>query len=92
MIDEIERHLGWRVLGAIFDEVLIALGSPFPGGYRAAEPSRVMRVALQEYYTIAPASKDFSTKVSALARERIGGLQSIAPEPHRPRITLVGHR
>ena len=92
MIDGIERHLGWRVLGAIFGEVPIALGSPFPGGYRAAEPSRVMRVDLQEYYTIAAASKDFSTKVSALARERIGGLQSIAPEPHRPRITLVGHR
>ena len=31
-------------------------------------------------------------KVSALARERIGGLQSIAAEPHQPRITLVGHR
>lgn len=92
MIDGIERHLGWRVPGAIFGEVPIALGSPFPGGYRAAEPSRVMRVDLQEYYTIAAASKDVSTKVSALARERIGGLQSIAAEPHRPRITLVGHQ
>jgi thioredoxin reductase (NADPH) len=92
MIDGIERHLGWRVAGAIFGEVPIALGSPFPGGYRAAEPSRVMRVDLQEYYTIAAASKDVSMKVSALARERIGGLQSIAAEPHRPRITLVGHR
>jgi thioredoxin reductase (NADPH) len=92
MVDGIERHLGWRVPGAIFGEVPIALGSPFPGGYRAAEPSRVMRVDLQEYYTIAAASKDVSMKVSALARERIGGLQSIAAEPHRPRITLVGHR
>jgi len=92
MIDGIERHLGWRVPGAIFGEVQIALGAPFPGGYRAAEPSRVMRVDLQEYYTIAAASKDVSMKVSALARERIGGLQSIAAEPHRPRITLVGHQ
>jgi thioredoxin reductase (NADPH) len=92
MVDGIERSLGWRVPGAIFGEVPIALGSPFPGGYRAADPSRVMRVDLQKYYTIAAASKDVSTKVSALARERIGGLQSIAAEPHRPRITLVGHR
>jgi thioredoxin reductase (NADPH) len=92
MIDGIERSLGWRGPGAIFGEVPIALGSPFPGGYRAAEPSRVMRVDLQEYYTIAAASKDVSTKVSALARERLGGLQSIAAEPHRPRVTLVGHR
>src|SRR6478672_13660185 len=82
MVDGIERHLGWRVPGAIFGEVPIALGSPFPGGYRAGEPSRVMRVDLQEYYTIAAVSKEVSMKVSALARERIGGLQSIAAEPH----------
>jgi thioredoxin reductase (NADPH) len=91
-VDGVERTLGWRIPGAIFGEVPIALGTPFPGGYRAAEPSRVMRVDLQEYYTIAAASKDVSMKVSALARERIGGLQSIAAETHRPRVTLVGHR
>jgi thioredoxin reductase (NADPH) len=44
-----ERRLGWRVPGTIFGEVPIALGTPFPGAYRAAEPSRVMRVALQHY-------------------------------------------
>ena len=30
--------------------------------------------------------------MSALARERIGGLQSIAAEPPQPRVTMVGHR
>src|SRR5579863_9496137 len=83
LIDGIERRLGWRAPGAIFGEVPIALGSPFPGGYRAAEPSLVILVELQEYYTIAAASKDVSLKVSALARERLGGLQSINAEPHR---------
>src|SRR6266850_5188223 len=66
-IDGIERTLGWRLPGTIFGEVPIALGTPFPGGYRAAEPSRVMRVELPEYYTIAAASKEVSQKVSALA-------------------------
>jgi thioredoxin reductase (NADPH) len=80
-VDGIERTLGWRVPGALFGEVPIALGTPFPGGYRAAEPSRVMRVELPEYYTIAAASKEVSQKVSALARERIGGLQTLAAEP-----------
>ena len=42
--DGVERTLGWRVPGTIFGEVPMALGSPFPGGYRASEPSRVMRV------------------------------------------------
>jgi hypothetical protein len=33
-----------------------------------------------------------SQQVSALARERIGGLQTIAAEPHQPRVTVVGPR
>jgi thioredoxin reductase (NADPH) len=91
-IDGIERRLGFRLPGTIFGEVPIALGTPFPGGYRAVEPSRVMRVDPQEYYAIAAVSKDISLKVSALARERMGGLQSIAAEPPTPRVTVVGHR
>src|SRR5260221_14731299 len=46
--DGIERTLGWRVPGTIFGEVPITLGTPFPGGYRAAEPSRVMRMEVQQ--------------------------------------------
>jgi thioredoxin reductase (NADPH) len=51
-----------------------------------------MRIDVQEYYAIAAASKDFSEKVGALARERLGGLQSLAAEPSKPRVTLVGPR
>ncbi|HEY4404516.1 MAG TPA: FAD-dependent oxidoreductase [Xanthobacteraceae bacterium] len=90
--DGVERTLGWRVPGTIFGEVPIALGSPFPAGYRAAEPSRVMRIDIQQYYALAAASKDISQKVGALARERLGGLQSVATEPQKPRVILVGHR
>ena len=52
-IDGVERGLGWRIPGAIFGEVPITLGTSFPGGYRAAEPSRVMQIDLQQYYEIA---------------------------------------
>jgi len=90
--DGIERTLGWRVPGTIFGEVPITLGTPFPGGYRAAEPSRVMRLEVQQYYAIAAVSKDVAQKINALARERLGGLQAITAEPHRPRVTLFGHR
>src|SRR5262245_57727098 len=87
-----ERRLGWRLPGTIFGEVPIALGTPFPGAYRAAEPSRVMRVALQQYYAIAAVSTEVSMKVGALARERIGGLQNIFAEPPKPRLTVFGDR
>ncbi|MGD8616903.1 MAG: FAD-dependent oxidoreductase [Gammaproteobacteria bacterium] len=92
MVDGIERTLGWRVPGTIFGEVPIAIGTPFPAGYRASEPSRVLRVEPKHYYEIAAASPDFSLKVGALARERLGGLQDIAAEPPKPRVIMVGYR
>jgi len=91
LYDGVERTLGWRRAGSLFGEVPLALASPFPAGYRAAEPSRVMQVSLEEYYRLAAASKDFAEQIGALARERLGGLQSISAEPHAPRVTLVGH-
>ena len=90
--DGVERSLGWRLPGTIFGEVPIALGSPFPGGYRAVEPSRVMRLEPQQYYAVAAVAKEVAQKLSALARERIGGLQSVTSEPQRPRVTLIGDR
>lgn len=90
--DGVERSLGWRLPGTIFGEVPLSLGSPFPGGYRAAETSRVMRIEVQQYYAVASVAKDVAQKVNALARERLGGLQAIATEPPKSRVTLVGHR
>jgi thioredoxin reductase (NADPH) len=92
LVDGIERTLGWRVPGTIFGEVPLTLGTPFPGGYRASIPSRVMRIDAQQYYAVAATAPDVSLKVSALARERIGGLQGIAAEPPKPRVTMFGLR
>lgn len=91
-IDGVERRLGFRLPGTIFGEVPLALGTPFPGGYRAVEPSRVMRVEARGYYGIAAAAPEVAAKVAALARERIGGLQGIAAEPPKPRVTILGQR
>jgi len=92
LIDGIEKTLGWRAPGQIFGEVPIAFGSTFVGGYRASEPSRVFRVDAKEYYAVAAASPEISVKVGTLARERIGGLQSIAAEAPKSRVTMVGNR
>lgn len=92
LFDGVERTLGWRAPGTIFGELPIAIGTPLYGGYRASEPSRVMRVGIREYYAIAAASPEIALKVVALARERIGGMQGIAAETPKPRVTMVGHR
>ncbi len=92
LFDGVPRTLGWRLPGTIFGEVPLALGSPFPGGYRAAEPSRVLRLDAQQYYITAAAAPEFAQKMGALARERIGGLQKISAEPPKPRVKILGHR
>jgi thioredoxin reductase (NADPH) len=92
LIDGIERTLGWRGPGAIFGEVPLTLGTPFPGAYRASLPSRVMRIDAQQYYALAATALDISLKVSALARERIGGLQGLAAEAPKPRVTVFGQQ
>jgi thioredoxin reductase (NADPH) len=90
LVDGVERTLGWRVPGAIFGEVPIVFGTTFVGGYRASEPSRVVRVDPKQYHAVAAASPAVSAKIGSLALERIGGLQGIAAEPPRPRVTMVG--
>src|ERR1041385_4800640 len=89
-IDGIERRLGWRLPGAIFGEVPLVLGTPFPGGYRAVEPSRVMRVEAEDYYRTAAAAPEIAARVGEIARGRIGGLQNLAAEPSPPRAVVVG--
>jgi thioredoxin reductase (NADPH) len=91
LFDGVPRTLGWRMPGTIFGEVPLALGSPFPAGYRAAEPSRVLHLDVQQYYGVAAAAPDFAMKMGALAQERIGGLQKISSEPPKPRVTIFGH-
>jgi len=90
--DGVERTIGRRGVGQIFGEVPIALGGPFIGSYRAAEPSRVVRIDARQYYAIAAAFPQIAESVGALARERIGGLQGLAAEPQTAKVTILGHR
>jgi len=92
LFDGIERQLGWRVVGNIFGELPVALGTPLYGSYRAAEPTRLMRVGIQDFYAVASVAPEISLKVADIARERIGGMQGIESTPHAPRVTLIGPR
>jgi thioredoxin reductase (NADPH) len=90
--DGVERSLGWRLPGTIFGEVPLAFATPFPGAYRAAEPSRVMRVEPHHYFAIASSAPQVAEMVGALARERIGGLQGVAMQPPKAQVTVYGER
>src|SRR5690349_17291287 len=50
--DGVERIVGSREPGDVFGEVPITLGTVFPVGFRAAEPSRVLRIEAGDFHTL----------------------------------------
>ncbi len=95
LVDGIERVVGERHPGDVFGEVPIVLGTVFPVGFRAAGPSRVMRIEPHDYHAVASVVPDVAKEVGRLAAHRMGGsrgLQGIAAEPPPPRAIVVGQR
>src|SRR5919202_5836302 len=91
----VERVVGVRHPGEIFGEVPITLGTVFPVGFRAAEPTRVMRIEPHDYHLLAAGQPRIGTEVGKLAAHRMSGLrglQGLAAEPRPPRAIVVGHR
>jgi len=94
LVDRTERVVGQRHPGDLFGEVPIIFATPFPVGFRAAEPSRVLRLEPHDYHALAAVAPDVAKAVGRLAAHRLGGprgLQGIA-EPPPPRALVVGHR
>jgi thioredoxin reductase (NADPH) len=85
-VDGIARAVGVRHPGEIFGEVPIALGTVFPVGFRAAEPSRVMRIDPHDYHALAATAPDVAREVGRLAgrRERRRRLGRPAAAGRRP--------
>ena len=95
LVDGIPRVVGERMPGDLFGEVPITLGTVFPVGFRAAEPSRVMRLEPSDYHAIAADEPSLVKAVGALAGNRMsgpGGLSGLAAEPPPARAIVVGHR
>ena len=94
-VEGIGRVVGVRAPGDIFGEVPVTLGTTFPVGFRAAEPSRVMRLDPDDYYAVVAAAPDVGREIGQLASHRISGLrglQGISFEPSVPRAFVVGGR
>jgi thioredoxin reductase (NADPH) len=91
----VERVVGVRNPGEIFGEVPVTLGTTFPVGFRAAEPSRVLRLDPDDYYAVVASAPDVGRTIGQLASHRIEGLrglQGISSEPSVPRAFVVGER
>ena len=54
-VDGVESVIGERKPGDVFGEMSIAFGMLYPGGFRAAESSRVFRVDLHDFQSLTAA-------------------------------------
>jgi thioredoxin reductase (NADPH) len=90
-VDGIERKIGVRSAGKLFGEVPLVFGTQFQAGFRASEPTRVLKLDARPHYAIAASSPELGRSMDEQARERIAGLQKIAAEP-RAQVILLGNR
>jgi thioredoxin reductase (NADPH) len=95
LVDGVESVIGERKPGDVFGEMSIAFGMLHPGGFRAAEPSRVFRIELHDYHALVVAAPEVAERVALLAAYRLGGskgLQARASAPAPFRAIVLGHR
>jgi thioredoxin reductase (NADPH) len=93
--DGVESVVGERKPGDLFGEMAIAFGLLHPGGWRAAETTRVFRLELRDFQTAAATAPEIGERVGALARDRLSGpkgLEARASAPAQIRAIVLGHR
>jgi thioredoxin reductase (NADPH) len=94
-VDGVESVIGERKPGDVFGEMSIAFGMLHPGGFRAAETTRVFRIELDDYQALVAAAPEVAERVGLLANNRLGGakgLQARASAPAPFRAVVLGHR
>jgi thioredoxin reductase (NADPH) len=95
LVDGVVRLVGERLPGDVFGEVPIVLGTVFPVGFRAAVPSRVMRIEPHDYHAVAAVDPIVSKALGGLASLRMSGprgLEGLAADAPPPRVLVVGQR
>jgi thioredoxin reductase (NADPH) len=90
VVDGAERVVGIRRAGEVFGEVPVVLDTPFLVSFRAAEPSRAMRIEGKDFHTLAAWAPQVSNAVRVRAQGRVQGLQEIAAAAPQPRLTVIG--
>jgi thioredoxin reductase (NADPH) len=94
-VDGVDTVIGERKPGDILGEMAIAFGMLHPGGFRAAEPSRVFKIELHDYHTLAAAAPVVAERIGLLALNRLSGpkgLQARSSEPIKYRAIVLGSR
>jgi thioredoxin reductase (NADPH) len=92
LVNGVEQVIGVRRPGELGGEIPMTLGTPLPASMRAVEPSRVLKVTVEVFHTLAAMAPEVSTAVGAAALERIEMLKNATAQPLEPAMFVIGPR
>src|SRR6478735_6201711 len=90
LVNGVEQVIGVRLPGEVGGEIPMTLGTPLPASMRAIEPSRVLKVTVEVFHTLAAMAPEISAAVGAAALERIEMLRSATAQPREPAMFVIG--
>lgn len=68
LVNGVEQVIGIRRPGELGGEIPMTLGTPLPASMRAVESSRVLKLTVEDFHTLAAMAPAVSLPVSAAAR------------------------
>jgi thioredoxin reductase (NADPH) len=92
LVNDVEQVIGVRLPGELGGEIPMTLGTPLPASMRAIEPSRVMKVSIKVFHTLAAMAPQVSATVRAAALERLEMLRNATAQPLEPAMFIIGPR
>jgi len=92
VVNGVERVIGVRGPGELGGEVPMTLGTPLPASMRAVDPSRVLKLTVEDFHTLAAMAPQISATVGAAAVERMEMLRSATAQPPEPALFVIGPR
>jgi len=92
LVNDVEQVIGVRLPGELGGEIPMTLGTPLPASMRAIQPSRVMKVPVKVFHTLAAMAPQISATVGAAALERLEMLRNATAQPLEPAMFVIGPR
>ncbi|WP_313864878.1 FAD-dependent oxidoreductase [Mycobacterium sp.] len=92
LVNGVEQVIGVRLPGEVGGEIPMTLGTPLPASMRAVEPSRVLKLTVEVFHTLAAMAPQVSETVGAAALERIEMLRTATAHPREPAMFVIGPR
>src|SRR6201987_5302652 len=92
LMNGVEQVIGVRLPGELGGEIPMTLGTPLPASMRAVEPSRVLKVTVEVFHTLAAMAQQVSKTVGAAALGRMEMLRNAPAHPREPAMFVIGPR